>query len=137
MALRPLLIFFHGWATYRPIVFWVPYYGHFFPSVSPIFRSDSGLYGSYIFKEFPNIFEWFLNRFVFVIFWVPFRFSEKVFSSKFVDRFPLFFWIRFLIYLVRLRFSEKVLNSQFVERFPLFLSVSLFFGFVSGFQKKF
>jgi len=35
----------------------------FFWSVSPIFRSDSGFYGSYIFEGFLNIFEGFPNIF--------------------------------------------------------------------------
>ena len=66
--------------------------------------------------------------------------------------FPIFS-MRFLIFWVRFRFSEKVLNSQFVYRFPLFLGpfpifrksckfsvcwpVSSFFGSVSGLLKKF
>ena len=48
----------------------------------------------------------------FPLFWVSFRFSEKVLNSQFVHRFPLF-WDRF-------RFSKKVSNSQFVDRFPFF-----------------
>ena len=32
----------------------------------------------------------------------------------------LFFWVQFLIFYVRFRFSEKVINFQFVDRFPLF-----------------
>ena len=60
------------------------------------------------------------------LFWVRFRFSEKVVNSQFVVQFPLFlgpfplFWVRF-------RFSKKVSNSQFVDRFPLFWVCFLIF----------
>ena len=49
-----------------------------FLSVSPIFRSDSGLYGSYIFEGFPNIFEGFPNIFnPFPLFLGPFLVFKK------------------------------------------------------------
>ena len=61
------------------IIFWG--ISRFFLSVSPIFRSDSGLYGSYIFEGFPNIFEGFPNIFdPFPLFLGPFPVFRKSFK---------------------------------------------------------
>ena len=65
--------------------------------------------------------------------------EENAKKKKF-DLFPVFFGSVSSLFWVSFRFSEKVLNSQFVDRFPPFFlggSVSSFFGSVSGFQKKF
>ena len=109
-----------------------------FLSISMIFRLDSGLYGSYIFEGFPNIF------YLFPHFLGPFPVSRKSckFSvcwsvSSFLGPFPLFS-VRFLFFRVCFRFSKKVSNSQFVDRFPLFFWVRfLFFVSFSSFKKKF
>ena len=50
----------------------------------------------------------------------------------------LFFSIRFLIFWVRFRFSEKVLNSRFVDRFSLFFDPFLHIsGPFPAFKKSF
>ena len=83
---------------------------HFFWSVSSIFRSDSGLSGSYIVEGFPNIFEGFPNI---------------------LEPFPHFF-SPFPVFRKSLKFLVRLLIG-----FLFFGPVSSFFGSVSGFQKKF
>ena len=93
------------------LIFWGV--SHFLWSVSLIIRSDSGLYGSYIFEGFPNIFDPFPH------FLGPFPVFRKSFKILVCWSVSPFFWVRFLFFWVRFRFSEKVLHSQKHGRFYL------------------
>ena len=109
----------------------------FFQELSEIHQKLKSIEG------FPNIFDpcllyiyiWFVSRcFIgFLIFWVRFRFSEKVLNSPIVDRFPLFFdpFPHFLGPFLVFRKSFKFLFCWSVSSFfrSVFLNFCLRFRF--------
>ena len=89
-----------------------------------IFRSDFGLYGYYIFEDFP------ICLIPFSIFGPVSKFQKKLLILSFLIGF-LFFWVRF-------QFSEKILNSYYVDRFFIFLGpFPLFWGPFPVFRKSY
>ena len=93
-----------------------------FLSISPIFRLDSGLYRSYIFEGFLNIFGLFPHFLgLFPVFKKSFKFSV--------------WWAVFPLFGSYSSFFGSVSSFQKSFKFSVCWLVSSFFGFVSGFQK--
>ena len=110
----------------------------FFWSVSSIFRSDSGLSGSYIVEGFPNIFEGFPNIFdPFPHFLGPFPVFRKSLKFSVCWSVSSFFGSVSSFFGSVSGFQKNNLILSLLIGFLFFGSVSSFFGSVSGFEKKF